>query len=215
MGIVTSTKRRERYHHGDLANALAAAALDRARERGPEAVVLREVARSVGVSATAAYRHFSGHDDLLDAVREQCQRELADRMLAVVAAQPPDADPGREALRQLRGLGEGYIRFAIEEPGLFRTAFCRGDGQEPKQWDSLLTAPSFLQLAMTLDHLVGTGVLAAANRDRAEIVAWASVHGLALLLLDGPVGTLPPTEREATIGKVLDATIIAVLGHAA
>ena len=56
---------RASYHHGDLPNALADAATDLARGGGPEAVVLREAARRAGVSAAAAYRHFSGHGELL------------------------------------------------------------------------------------------------------------------------------------------------------
>ena len=66
-----------RYHHGDLANALTAAATELARDGGPEAVVLREAARKVGVSATAAYRHFAGHGDLIHAVKELAQERLA------------------------------------------------------------------------------------------------------------------------------------------
>lgn len=57
-GARTRTGGRSRYHHGDLRNALIEAAVELATEGGPERVVLREAARSVGVSPTAAYRHF-------------------------------------------------------------------------------------------------------------------------------------------------------------
>src|SRR5215470_3127377 len=99
---VTSTSTRGSYHHGDLANALKAAALDLARRGGPEAVVLREAARQVGVSATAAYRHFAGHDALMDASKQVCQTQLVGRMEVELAAGTPDANPAREATRRLR-----------------------------------------------------------------------------------------------------------------
>jgi AcrR family transcriptional regulator len=68
---VTQTRvSRAGYHHGDLPNALADAATNLARSGGPEAVVLREAARQVGVSAAAAYRHYVGHGELLAAVKD-------------------------------------------------------------------------------------------------------------------------------------------------
>ena len=126
MNSVRPATPRGRYHHGDLANALTVAATQLAREGGPEAVVLREAARSVGVSATAAYRHFAGHGDLIHAVKERAQAALADRMRAELAAGEPETDPARDALRRLFAIGIGYLNFALTEPGLFRTAFCRG-----------------------------------------------------------------------------------------
>ena len=69
--VATTHVGRAGYHHGDLPNALADAATDLARGGGPEAVVLREAARRVGVSAAAAYRHYVGHCELLQAVKHR------------------------------------------------------------------------------------------------------------------------------------------------
>ncbi|MDQ6716487.1 MAG: TetR/AcrR family transcriptional regulator, partial [Actinomycetota bacterium] len=63
----TPAIRTSRYHHGDLRRALVLAATSLARAGGPDAVVLREVTRQVGVSANAAYRHFADRDALLEA----------------------------------------------------------------------------------------------------------------------------------------------------
>jgi len=213
MENVTSTSTRGSYHHGDLANALAAAALDLARRGGPEAVVLREAARQVGVSATAAYRHFAGHDDLIDTIKNVCQTELVGRMEAELAAGSPEPDPGREAVRKLRALGRGYLRFAQEEPGLFRTAFCRSHGRPDEQWTGMLTAPGFVALTSALDEMARDGVLDAAHRQNAEMVAWSCVHGLAMLLLDGPLRMLPTEQREQIVARVLDANIAGIIGR--
>jgi AcrR family transcriptional regulator len=53
------------YHHGNLRHALVQASTELARDGGPSAIVLREAARRVGVSANAAYRHFSALPDLV------------------------------------------------------------------------------------------------------------------------------------------------------
>jgi AcrR family transcriptional regulator len=71
---------RSTYHHGDLANSLVGAAVELAREGGPQAIVLREAARRVGVSPTSAYRHFADHQDLIAAVKMRAQRALTDAM---------------------------------------------------------------------------------------------------------------------------------------
>ena len=68
---------RATYHHGDLRAALVEAGLALAREGGPEAVVLRETTRRAGVAPNAAYRHFSSHQALFDALRAAAVGALA------------------------------------------------------------------------------------------------------------------------------------------
>src|SRR5215468_602865 len=159
---MTTTAPRDRYHHGDLPNALSAAAFDLARGGGPGAVVLREAARQVGVSATAAYRHFAGHGELLHAVKDQAQSELARRMREELAGLPVEPDPVQQAVRRLRALGTAYVRFALTEPGIFRTAFCHIDfktGQE----SAIDAAPSYRLLGEVLDAMVVAGAMPAAR----------------------------------------------------
>jgi AcrR family transcriptional regulator len=204
------------YHHGDLANALTAAATQLAREGGPEAVVLREAARKVGVSATAAYRHFAGYGDLIHAVKECAQDDLAAAMRAELAATAPLNDPAEEMLRQLRAIGTGYLRFALTEPGLFRTAFTRhgaedqdlGEHGSAEHADAAMVAsPAFQLLAETLDKLVEVGLLAPERRPYAEIFAWSCTHGLAMLMLDGPLAALPTDVRDDVIRRSLEGIV--------
>lgn len=213
LSIVDSHMKRPSYHHGDLANALTTAATQLAREGGPDAVVLREAARQVGVSATAAYRHFAGHGDLMHAVKHRAAMQLAASMSAELAKTPVVEDPQAEAIRRLRALGVGYLRFALAEPGLFRTAFCRPaqpaasapraetnpDGSEH---DLPLVAP-YQMLVESIDQLMAVGLLPPNRRPWAETFAWSSVHGLAMLLLDGPLRQCPLAEQEQIIERVL------------
>jgi AcrR family transcriptional regulator len=204
---------RDSYHHGDLANALTVAATQLARDGGPEAVVLREAARKVGVSATAAYRHFAGHGDLIHAVKELAQESLAASMRAELAKTEPDPTPAGEALRRLRALGVGYLRFALTEPGLFLTAFCRSDKDfsdrafAAQEGAGMAASPAFQMLAGTLDALVAEGLLEADRRPYAEVFAWSATHGLAMLLLDGPLSALPEDGREQAIDRVIEGVV--------
>src|SRR5262245_40935697 len=130
----TTNPQRGAYHHGDLRNALSDAALALARVGGPEAVVLREAARRAGVSATAAYRHFAKHADLVEEVKHRALAELARAMEAALTAADAKATaigatPQERARRRLHAVGRGYLNFAQGQPGLFRTAFCRTEAE--------------------------------------------------------------------------------------
>lgn len=203
-----------RYHHGDLRNALIRAATQLAGDGGPDAVVLRAAAREVGVSATAAYRHFAGQAELLHAVKELGQERLGARMEAAgreVAGEGPDA-----AVERVMALGRGYIEFAQAEPGLFRTAFCRATpGPAPGEGEGAThfsadgwEARSFRLLTESLDALVACGRMSPERRRGAELSAWAMVHGLAVLVLDGPLGDLRPEAvrhiAERSLRDILD-----------
>jgi AcrR family transcriptional regulator len=188
--------RRTTYHHGDLANALVQAAVELAREGGPQAIVLREAARRVGVSATSAYRHFADHEELIAAVKAHAQRALTDAMTAEPV--PVHDDAKKQALARLHALGRGYLRFAQAEPGLYRAAF---NTDAPVAG----TSESFALLADALDGLVASGAIPAARRVGAETSVWATVHGLAELLIEGgPLSRMSKAKRAAEIDQTLD-----------
>lgn len=188
------------YHHGNLAEALVDAASDLARAGGPDAVALREVARRVGVSATAAYRHFGAKEDVLAEVASHAREQLAQTMLAELDALPARRNAARGALDRFRAAGRGYLRFARTEPGLFESAFLPFPPprqEEPSAWDVL---------AGTLDGLCESGVLSRAHREGAEIVAWSAVHGLAELQRSGALLTAPVEEDSLVVeDRVLDS----------
>jgi len=201
------------YHHGDLRNALIDAATDLARDGGPEAVVLRAAARRVGVSPTAAYRHFAGQAELLHAVKELGQQRLTESMEAA-AAQPAPSGSGPEAELRVRSIGRAYLAFARREPGLYRVAFCRDplrvsspDGAIDPGEEGTWGFRSFDILVQALDALVEQGRMPVRRRAGAELSAWAIVHGLAMLFLDGPLSQLTAEETEAVAERAFDVLI--------
>ncbi|MBO0730883.1 MAG: TetR/AcrR family transcriptional regulator [Acidimicrobiaceae bacterium] len=188
---------RGRRPRGVVRDGLVAAGFELARKGGPDAVVLREATRIVGVVPNAAYRHFSDRDELLAAVCTAALRELATRMAKDIArVRGKHGDP-RAAARRLQAIGTAYLAFATDEPGLFATAFALpqqhtygasggGTGQDDSPLDLLRRA---------LDELVDAGVVPRNRRDGLEYPIWSTVHGLAVLTRQGPLRHLPDASR--------------------
>ena len=194
-----ATTTRPTYHHGDLRNALVAAGAKLAEHAGPQAVGVRPAAREVGVTPTAAYRHFANADELLQAVKECAFDALAEGMRAEMAHVPATGDAAEDALQRFYAIGRTYLRVALAEPGLFRTAFGEEGGEAKRGEDA-----SFSMLRQAIDDLVTTGYLPADRRPLAEFAACSTVHGLARLILDGPLADLPADAREAVLQRTLD-----------
>jgi len=186
-----------RRPRGAVREGLVAAGLELARTGGPDAVVLREATRMVGVVPNAAYRHFADRDELLAAVCAAAMGELADRMAAGVARVRGRYGDPDAAGQRLGAIGTAYLEFAREEPGLFATAF--GLPQQhayriPDDGTGRDRSP-LGQLRAALDELVEAGVLRAERRDGIEYPIWSTVHGLAVLAGSGPLREVPGATR--------------------
>jgi hypothetical protein len=119
--------------------------------------------------------------------------------LARIPGTLPPADAARAALK---AVGRAYLRFAHAEPGLFRTAFAvQAEAGAAPGRDQ---ANPFQLLGAALDRFVIAGILAPARRAGAEYLAWSAVHGLALLVTDGPLHQMAAADREAIEERLLD-----------
>ncbi|ODU24704.1 TetR/AcrR family transcriptional regulator, partial [Sphingopyxis sp. SCN 67-31] len=113
-----ATPRGKGYHHGDLRAAVTAAGMKRLTEGGDAELGLRALARDVGVSATALYRHFPDKEALLDALADEGLRRLG----ALQAQAWLKAGGGKAGFL---AIGVAYVRFAHEDPAIFRLSFTR------------------------------------------------------------------------------------------
>ncbi len=193
------------YHHGNLRAALVETALTMAREAGPDGVALREVARRVGVSHNAAYRHFADREELLTEISTHAMDRLTEAMQARVDAVPDDLDLTGRARARLSEVGRAYVEFALAEPGLFRVAFAsKADDVENSPLGPPTDGGPYGLLNDVLDDLVDVGYLDPERRPGSEVACWAAVHGFAQLCLDGPLRPLPNDLRDAALGRLLD-----------
>ena len=199
---------RSPYHHGNLRDALVDAGGALAASNGPAGVTVRAAAREVGVTPTAAYRHFAGQAELLEAVKEAALARLADYIRTAIATVEQTSvaeqtsvveQTSGAAVDRLRASGEAYVRFAVEQPGLFQVAFCQTAADAHSEQE----ADAFRLLGSALDELESLGYLSTRAREGGEYIAWAVVHGLAHLSLSGPLAQMPPAERDQLVDRAL------------
>src|SRR5277367_5587248 len=159
------------YRHGNLPSALVATARQILDESGMQAVGLRETARRVGVSATAAYRHFASKEDLLASVAAEGFRELGAAMEGATRGSTP-----------LSRAGLAYVEFARQNRGLFRLMFGPILAERSKY-------PALQAASAGVEALLVRGVAdldpGPLNDNHAAMAAWGLVHGLAHLIVDG------------------------------
>ena len=166
------------YHHGDLKNALRAAASTLVAQRGVDGVSLREISQAAGVSHTAAYRHYADKQALLAELAEDGFRQLAQINRDTIAA-----TPGGPAA-QLMACGRAYVRFGVQRPHVLQLMF----SQAIPDWTAY---PALQQaseeLAQTLAGVVAagqaSGAIQVAPLSDVTLTAWSLVHGLTLLLV--------------------------------
>lgn len=173
------------YHHGDLKRALLDAALEMLDEEGADGIGLRELARKVGVSAAAPYRHFRSRQALLEAVATEGFR----RFSAMMAAKEADFT---EAER-LPAMAEAYVRFALVQPALFRLMFSR---QVDKTGNKALHDAAV--------EAYGALAKAAAREvpdapSEGAVIAWSFAHGLSMLLIDEQILGVSPQNSDSLI----------------
>jgi AcrR family transcriptional regulator len=162
----------ERYHHGDLRKALIQKGMERLAEAPADELSLRELARSIGVSATAVYRHFPDKAALLTELCIEGDHMLAEAFRKAMAK----VKPGMEAFDEM---GRAYVRFALAHPALFRLMMSPAGARRAEGEASTM-------LVDALRGLSGPD-LTQAQRDVQRLKAWSQVHGLAMLMLDGLV----------------------------
>jgi AcrR family transcriptional regulator len=182
---VDRVRRKARYHHGELREALIEATRRLVEQRGAENFTLADACRVAGVTTAAPYRHFRGKQEILEEIAARGFEELNKRAMAVSAAK------GEGTLDGIIAMGQAYVAFAVEETAVFRLMF----GQQP----------SLKQAA----HVLGTGQTCFGNLieqvalyckrnkvrgDEAEIALrlWTFVHGAASLLIDRDYDAVAP-----------------------
>lgn len=191
----------KKYHHGNLPDALLAAAQKILSEKGIEGLSLRAVAREAGVSQAAPYHHFKDKRELFAAVAALSFGKLSDMMKECAADNSP-TDPA------LMGYGVGYIEFARAYPHEFRLMFgdaLAGYNENPEFERATQEAYRSLKKALTEASASINIPQEESQLDTMVLAAWALVHGLATLVVDRRIDLSEQTsaERRAYLTKVL------------
>ncbi len=172
-------KRARQYHHGDLSRALLQEALRTIQKDGVSALTMRGVGAKLGVSRTALYRHFADKSALLAAVATEGFRTLRLR-----TQEAWDTHAGGQP--GLQAMGEAYVTFAVAHPSHYRVMF--GGYVRDSGPDSDLTregAGAFQVLVNAIVSQQKQGLVRPDNPLALAQYVWATVHGIALLAIDG------------------------------
>jgi AcrR family transcriptional regulator len=167
------------YHHGNLRQDLVTAAVQIISRQGPAALTLRGVAKRLGVSQTAPYRHFSSKGALLAGV-------AADGFSALLARMEREiAEAGTDLIARYQATGVAYLGFALEHPAHFTVMY----GSRPEEFDVAgSAAPARQGLRLLVDIIAAcqrSGLAAAGDPMVVAVKVWSYVHGIALLHLQG------------------------------
>ena len=182
----SKTKKSGSYHHGDLKVALIESAISMVEDGGLDGLSLRGVAKHAGVSRAAPYHHFSDKRDMLAAVAAAGFKAFTAKMLEKAEGY----DDPRERLDRL---GLGYVVFGVERTDLFR--LMQGpEFQVPGKYPDLDEARS--ESATILMNTIMECMPGLPEREirAAAGAAWSIVHGMALLVIDGRMGTIIDVE---------------------
>ena len=170
----------------DLRSELLRTSRELLDEAGPSALSMREVARRAGCTHQAPYHYFANREAILAALVCEGFDELADRL-----AVAHDGLGSADLHAVLVASGNAYVEFALRRPGVFRVMF-RPDVCDPERFPEVVQAGERArrELARLAKAVMGDGA-----QVEAEVLIWSGVHGLASLLLDGPLaGEFSSTE---------------------
>jgi len=184
------------YHHGDLRDALVQAALQEAEQGGPEAISIKALAKRLGVSQPAPYRHFADREALLAAVTAEAFRQFSATLRESIGK------PSKPS--KLSRFAQATLAFGLRRNGIYRLMFasrtmaCAAKGSE-------LHNAAMETFALVLEALEAPAV--GLLRERHALKIWAALHGVVMLAEQGLLtGQLAGMTREELVEDIVAET---------
>ena len=188
------------YHHGDLREALVQAALREAEQRGPEAISIKALAKELGVSQPAPYRHFADRDALLAAVTTEAFRQFGAELRDAMRK------PSRQS--KLSRFAQATLAFGLRRNGIYRLMFASRTMACASR-DNELHAVAMETFALLLEALEAPAV--GLLRERYALQIWAALHGVVMLAEQGLLtGKIANVSREDLVEDIVSQTKLAL-----
>ena len=207
MTAVEARRRNATYYAGDLRRDLLDAALSVVATEGPSAVNLRALARQLGVSHAAPANHFADKAAIFTAIAREGFELLGAAMSRAVAElgdQPPRARMG--------AIGRAYVGFAVAHRAHFEVMWRSDLASRDDPTLHAAADATFDQLMAGVRAAQAEGWATGADERSVAYLAWSSVHGLAVLWLNGQLQGLDPRsfdEVANAVGTLLNQSLAA------
>lgn len=188
----------------ELKEACVRAAREVIAERGIESLSLREVARKLGVSHQAPYRHYPSRDHLLAEVMRRCFEDFAKSLDGRERFDDPEAD--------LESLGKAYQAYAAKHALEYRLMFGTpwpSKADHPELVRDATHAFDILRLALTRIHGNEKSKKAAIDLDAMFI--WSTMHGLASIVHSN---TMEHLDVSKAVSKQAPEHVLGMIRHA-
>jgi AcrR family transcriptional regulator len=189
-------------HKADIRRLILGSARKSFVEDGYEDFSLRSLARRIGYSPAAIYRHFKSKDEIFACLTAESFELLINASSAVVPQ--PDEDPVSVLKRGIHA----YVAFGLENPDHYRIAFLLG-GRKAKGPQRPRAAYEALRERVL--HCIDTGRMFAADADLLAQSLWAAAHGITSLLVQRP--SFPWVAHSKLVDRVIDSAVDALLVH--
>ena len=195
--MLTPTRKGSDYHHGDLRHSAISAARNLVNKDGISSLGIRRIADLSGVSPAALYRHFENLEQLRAELAAQVRQELGEFMQHRRNRIKPSANRKRTAILKFEALGEAYVDFARLNPRLFEIAFIQSNEKPISEFSDL----AWDLLKESLTELTAVGFLDRKILESAPMIAWSSVHGLAVLVAQKAIAV---RDQDGALRQILD-----------
>src|SRR5260370_27662717 len=184
------------YLHGELRDALVQAALREAEQGGPEGISLKALAKELGVSQPAPYRHFADREALLEAVTAEAFRQFSAILRESIAK------PSKRS--KLSRFAQATLAFGLRRNGIYRLMFAsRTMPCSPKGGELHNAAMETFALLMEALEAPAVRLL----RERHALKIWAALHGVVMLAEQGLLtGQLADMTREELVEDIVAET---------
>ena len=188
------------YHHGDLRDALVQAALGEVEHGGPEAISISALAKKLGVSQPAPYKHFADREALLVAVTAEAFRQFS-AMLREQIRKPSKRS-------KLSRFAQTTLDFGLRRNGVYRLMFAsRVMACAPKGSELHVAAMETFKLLLEALEAPAVGML----RERSALKVWAALHGVVMQAEQGLLaGQLANVSREELVEDIVEQTKLAL-----
>lgn len=167
----------QRYHHGDLRISLINSTVEIIDKQGVEAVTMRSLSEWVGVSRTAAYRHFSNKADLLTATATEGFKQFS-LALRVARLEYSEDEIGRFKL-----MGQAYVQFAIQHSAYYRLMFSDVNIEKTDDFNNVSNS-AFTELVEILITLQEAKKIKIESPHMQAKFVWSLMHGFSSLVIN-------------------------------